>query len=317
MKIVLLDGKTLGDDLDLTIFNALGDVTTYKFTHVDEVVDRIKDVDVVITNKVTLGAHNLKATQVKLICVTATGTNNIDLEYCKNNGIGVCNVAGYSTDSVAQHTFAMLFYLLEHLNYYDAYVKKGHYVDDEMFTHFARKFYQVKDKTWGIIGLGAIGRRVAEIATVFGAKVKYYSTSGRNNDQPYEQVDLDTLLKESDILSIHAPLNENTKNLIGYDELVKMKESSILLNLGRGTIVNEEDLVRALNENQIQAAGLDVLEHEPMNQGNVLLEIQDSSKLLVTPHIAWASKEARETVIAEVYANIETFFNGGKRNRVA
>lgn len=318
MKIIILDAKTLGDDLDLNRFNQLGDVTIHQFTHPEEVKEKIEGYDVVITNKVQLGESNLsKVSGVKLICVTATGTNNIDLDYCKRVGIGVANVAGYSTESVAQHTFAMLFYLLEQLNYYDQYVKKGNYVDDEIFTHFAKKFWEVKGKTWGIIGLGAIGKKVAEIATCFGAKVIYYSTSGKNNSGiDYERVELEALLNRSDIISIHAPLHEKTKNLITYEEISKMKKNAILLNLGRGTIVNEKELVKALNENLIAAAGLDVLEHEPMNQGNPLLQVQDGSKLLVTPHIAWASVEARQTVIKEVYANIEAFSNGKKRNRV-
>lgn len=317
MNIVILDSKTLGDDLDLTVFKKLGEVEVHGFTSDEEVEERIKGKDVVITNKVKLGEHNLShAPTVKLICVTATGTNNIDLGFCNEKGIGVANVAGYSTDSVAQHTFAMLFYLLEHVAYYDQYVKSGKYVNDKIFTHFDRKFWQVKDKTWGIIGLGAIGRRVAEIAKCFGAKVIYYSTSGRNNSGEYDRVSLDELLEQSDIISIHAPLNEQTKDLITYKELSKMKKTGILLNLGRGTIVDEGDLVKALNEDLIAAAGLDVLEYEPINEGNPLLTIQESSRLLVTPHIAWASVEARQTVIKEVFANIAAFNVGEIRNRV-
>lgn len=317
MKIVILDAKTLGDDLDLTIYEQLGEVKIYDFTWPEQVLERITDMDVIITNKVVLDEQNLsKAPTVKLICVTATGTNNIDLAYCKENNIGVANVAGYSTDSVTQHTFAMLFYLLEHLPYYDQYVKSGKYVDDEIFTHFDQKFWQVKDKTWGIIGLGAIGRRVAEIARLFGANIIYYSTSGQNNNDQYRRVELEELLTKSDIISIHSPLNDKTKNLITYTELNKMKRNAILLNLGRGTIVNEADLVRALNEDLIAAAGLDVLEYEPINAGNPLLTVQDSNKLFVTPHIAWASLEARQTVVREVYENIVAYTKGEIRNRV-
>ncbi|WP_105614580.1 D-2-hydroxyacid dehydrogenase [Vallitalea okinawensis] len=317
MKIAILDAKTLGNDLDLTIYEQLGEVKIYDFTRPEQVLDRITGMDVIITNKVVLGEENLsKAPTIKLICVTATGTNNIDSTYCKANKIGVANVAGYSTDSVAQHTFALLFYLLEHLPYYDQYVKSGKYVDDEIFTHFDKKFWQVKDKTWGIIGLGAIGRRVAEIAKLFGANIIYYSTSGQNNNDQYKRVELEELLAESDIISIHSPLNDKTKNLITYTELDRMKRNAILLNLGRGTIVNEADLVKALNEDLIAAAGLDVLEHEPINADNPLLMVKDSNKLFVTPHIAWASLEARQTVVREVYENIVAFTKGEIRNRV-
>lgn len=317
MNIVILDSKTLGDDLNLKVFEELGGLHVYSFTRPDQVVERIKDMDVIITNKVVLGEHNLtEAPSVKLICVTATGTNNIDLTYCRSHNIAVSNVAGYSTDSVAQHTFALLFYLLEHLSYYDQYVKSGQYVNDEIFTHFEKKYWQVKDKTWGIIGLGAIGKRVASIASLFGAKVIYYSTSGKNNDDTYERVELNDLLTQSDIISIHSPLNDKTKNLITMDQFKLMKKTAILLNLGRGTIVNEADLVQALNENLLGAAGLDVLEYEPINEDNPLLTIQDSNKLIITPHIAWASIEARQTVVREVYDNIIAFTKGEIRNRV-
>ncbi len=317
MKLVFLDADTLGMDIDLTIFDIFGDVKIYGYTAPHEVVSRIQEVDVIITNKVILDEDRLKyAKSLKLICLTATGTNNIDLNYAKSHGIGVANVAGYSTESVAQHTFAVLFYLLEKLSYYDQYVKGGTYTEDIQFTHFGRTFHQLKDKTWGIIGLGNIGRRVAEIAMAFGCSIQYYSTSGQNNNTYYKRVDLETLLTKSDIVSIHAPLNANTMGLIGYEELKKMKTDAFLLNLGRGKIVNEKDLVQALKEGRISGAALDVLEHEPINKDNPLLTIQDSTKLLITPHIAWASIESRQTLINEVYQNIEAFNTNEKRNRV-
>lgn len=317
MKIAILDANTLGEDLDLSIFNKLGEVEVYGFTSKDEVVERIKDVDVIIANKVELNESNLKyAKKLKQICLTATGTNNVDKEYASNNKIRVCNVVGYSTESVAQHTFAMLFYLYEKLAYYDEYVKKGFYINDKLFTHFERKFSEIKDKTWGIIGLGNIGKRVAQIATAFGCNVIYYSTSGNNNNGEYNRVNLDALLEEADIISIHAPLNRNTENLITYKELKKMKNTAILLNLGRGKIINQEDLYKALNENLIEAAGLDVLENEPMDINNPLKNIKDSTKLLITPHIGWASIESRNRVVQEVYKNIEALINGEERNVV-
>lgn len=317
MNIVILDANTLGNDLDLSVFEDLGHVTIHGFTAPEEVVSRIKDMDVIIVNKVLLNASNLsQAPSVKLICLTATGTNNIDKTYTNPHGIVVSNVVGYSTESVAQHTFSMLFYLYEKLAYYDHYVKSGTYSGDTLFTHFGQVFHELKGKTWGIIGMGNIGRRVARIAEAFGCKIIYYSTSGRNTEQAYEQVPLDQLLAESDVISIHAPLNENTQGLIDYEAMHLMKPSAILLNLGRGTIVNEKDLHQALNDHLIAGAGLDVLEYEPMNKDNPLLEIQDSSKLLITPHIAWASVEARNRVVQEVKANIQGFIQGSPRNQV-
>lgn len=317
MKIVILDANTLGDDLDLGVFDTLGDVEVFGFTAPEVVVERIKDAHVIITNKVVLNERNLQhAKHIELICLTATGTNNVDKVYTNSRGIVVSNVVGYSTDSVAQHTFALLFYLYEKLAYYDNYVKSGTYVGDEIFTHFDRKFHELVGKTWGIIGLGNIGRKVATIAEAFGCKVIYYSTSGKNNQQAYEQVDFDTLLMTSDIISIHAPLNEDTDGLINDEAFEKMKATAVLLNLGRGRIVVEDDLCKALNQNQIAGAGLDVLEYEPINEDNPLLGIQDSTKLLITPHIAWASVEARKRVVDEVKENIASYKVGKPRNQV-
>ncbi len=317
MKIVILDSNTLGNDLDLTIFNDLGVVTVYGFTSPNEVIERIKNANVIIANKVILNESNLKhAKNLGLICLTATGTNNVDKTYTNTRNIIVSNVVGYSTNSVAQHTFSLLFYLYEKLSYYDHYVKSGAYCGDEIFTHFDKKFNELEGKTWGIIGMGNIGRKVAAIASAFGCQIIYYSTSGKNSEQIYTQVELNKLLQTSDIISIHAPLNSNTDNLISYDELSIMKSSSILLNLGRGRIVNEKDLTKALTENIIAGAGLDVLEFEPINSDNPLLSIQDSTKLLITPHIAWASIEARNRVIDEVKANIKAFILGGARNQI-
>ncbi|TCT15547.1 glycerate dehydrogenase [Natranaerovirga pectinivora] len=317
MKLAILDGNTLGDDIDLSVLDVFGNVDVYGFTSKDEVVDRIKDLDVIITNKVELNESNLKyAENVKLICLTSTGTNVIDLKYTNSRGIKVANIKGYSTESVTQHTFALLFYLYEKLNYYDRYVKDRKYVNDKMFTHFDRKYNEIYGKTYGIIGLGAIGKRVAEVAELFGCKVIYYSTSGKNSNNKYQQCSLDELLEKSDIISIHSPLNADTENLITYKEFSKMKKSAVLLNLGRGKIVNEGDLAKALQEDLIAGAGLDVLEYEPINGDNPLLDIQDSTKLIITPHIAWASTEARNRMVGEVKLNIEAFLKGEERNIV-
>ena len=298
MKIVFLDVKTIGEDIDLSGFDKLGEVVKYDFSTTEEALERTKDADVIILNKVEINERSIGlADHLKLVCVTATGTNNLDKEYLAKNGIEWRNVAGYSTESVAQHTFALLFYLAEKLSYYDAYVKEERYVNDTIFTHFAEHFNQIYGKTWGIIGLGNIGRRVADIAKAFGANVIYYSTTGQNNQEGYTRVDFETLLSTSDIVSVHAPLTEATEGLMNKDAFAKMKPNAIFLNLGRGAIVVEQDLADALNHHQIAAAGLDVLCVEPMSADNPLISIKDSKRLLITPHIAWASIEARTNLM--------------------
>ena len=269
MKIVFLDAKTIGDDIDLSAFEKLGEVVTYNFSTTEEALERTVDADVIVLNKVEINEHSIgKAKKLKLVCVTATGTNNLDKEYLKSRGIEWRNVAGYSTESVAQHTFAMLFYLWEKLAYYDQYVKSEKYVGDVMFTHFEKRFHELSGKTWGIIGLGNIGRRVADIAKAFGCRVIYYSTSGKNSQQGYERVEFDALLEQSDIVSVHAPLDKNTRGLMNREAFREMKSSAVFLNLGRGPIVVEQDLADALETGEIAGAGLDVLSAEPMRKDN-------------------------------------------------
>ena len=310
MKIVFLDAKTIGDDIDLSGFDSFGEVTKYSFSTSEEVPERIKDADVIIVNKIQINESTIgQAQNLKLVCVTATGTNNLDKEYLDSRNIAWRNVAGYSTESVAQHTFAMLFYLLEKLRYYDEYVKEDRYTNDTIFTHFAEHFYELNGKTWGIIGLGNIGRRVTEIARAFGANVIYTSPSGSAPQDGYQQVDMDTLLTTSDIISVHAPLNEFTENLLDKEAFRKMKKEGIFLNLGRGPIVVEEDLADALDEGEIAAAGLDVLCVEPMSPSNPLRRIKDSKKLLITPHVAWASVEARTKLMNIILGQVKEFFH--------
>lgn len=319
MKILMLDTITFGDDIDLSKFDTIGEVVKYGTSTQEEAVSRLREhnPDIIINNKIILDEEVLSAAPaLKMIAETATGFNNIDLEYTRARGICVANVAGYSTQSVIQHTFALMFYVLEKLNYYDNYVKSGEYVDCPCFTHFAKVFPEIYGKTWGIVGLGAIGRGVADVAKAFGCKVVYYSASGRSYDTEYERVSLNELLSGSDIISIHAPLNDKTENLFNYENISRMKKSAILLNLGRGPIVNDSDLVRALNEGLIAGAGLDVISKEPIEKDNPLLKIQDSGKLIVTPHIAWATYEARSRLMDEVYENIRAFLRGEKRNVV-
>ncbi|WP_293448370.1 D-2-hydroxyacid dehydrogenase [Persephonella sp.] len=317
MKIVILDAKTLGDDIQLGIFEQFGDLEIYPTTEPSQLFERIQYADIIITNKVVIDKEAINAARnLKLICVAATGYNNVDVYYAKEKGIAVTNVAGYSTESVVQTTFGMLFYLLMHLRYYDDYVKSGEYAMSDIFTHLGRPFWEIHGKRWGIIGLGTIGRRVAQVAESFGCDVIYYSTSGVEREEKYPKYPLDELLKTSDIVSIHAPLNETTKNLITIKELGIMKKNAILLNLGRGGIVNEKDLAIALDSDLIGGAGLDVLEKEPIDPDNPLLKIKNKEKLLITPHIAWTSIEARKRLVNEIVENIRAFLNGSVRNRV-
>lgn len=308
MKLVFLDTKTIGEDIDLSAYDALGEVVKYGFSTLEEIPERVKDADILIVNKIAINEQTIgNAKNLKLVCVTATGTNNLDKEYLKKRGIAWRNVAGYSTESVTQHTFALLFYLLEKMRYYDDYVKDEKYINDTVFTHFAEHFNEVNGKTWGIIGLGTIGRQVADIAKAFGAHVIYYSASGSPAQEGYEQVDFETLLATSDIVSVHAPLNEYTKDLMDREAFEKMKKTAIFLNLGRGPIVVEQDLYEALETGEIAAAGLDVLCEEPMSETNPLAKIKDSKKLIITPHIAWASVEARNRLMQIIVEQIREF----------
>lgn len=308
MKLVFLDTKTIGEDIDLSAYDALGEVVKYGFSTLEEIPERVKDADVLIVNKIAINEQTIgNAKNLKLVCVTATGTNNLDKEYLEKRGIAWRNVAGYSTESVTQHTFALLFYLLEKIRYYDDYVKDEKYINDTVFTHFAEHFNEVNGKTWGIIGLGTIGRRVADIAKAFGARVIYYSASGSPAQEGYEQVDFETLLTTSDIVSVHAPLNEYTKDLMDREAFAKIKKTAIFLNLGRGPIVVEQDLYEALETGEIAAAGLDVLCEEPMSETNPLAKIKDSKKLIITPHIAWASVEARNRLMQIIAEQIREF----------
>lgn len=317
MEIAVLDRSALGDDVDLDKISEFGNVTIYDTTSREELFDRIKDLDVILMNKICMDEAAINAaSNLKYIGVNATGTNNVDLKYAREKGITVTNVKSYSTNSVVQHTFALLFYVMEKLGYYDNYVKSGQYEKSPVFTNLDEKFHELYGKTWGIIGLGEIGRKVADIAKAFGCRAVYYSTSGRNSNPDYEQVDLDTLLGESDIISIHAPLNKDTENLMNSSAFDRMKKNAILINVGRGPIVNDNDLYEALVNDKIGGAALDVITEEPIRSDNPLLKIKDSRKLIITPHIAWGTVEARSRLIDEVYLNLKAFVNGEERNVV-
>lgn len=315
-KIVVLDSKTLGN-VNFDKLKEFGEVVLYEKTKAEEIEERVKDASIILTNKVVLNKDNLKnAEKLEIICETATGFNNIDIEYAKSKNIAVTNVAGYSTPTVAQHTFATLLHLYDKIGYYDEFVKSGEYSRSGMFTNLDKTFNDIEGKKWGIVGLGNIGKKVAKIAEAFGAEVVYYSTSGKNNNSDYKRVELDELLSESDIISIHSPLNSNTQGLFNYDNLKKMKKSSVLINMGRGPIIVEKDLAKAIDENIIAGAGLDVFSVEPIPEDSPLLKIKNKEKIVMTPHIAWASIEARERLFNDLIENIKAFYRGEKRNRV-
>ena len=309
-RIVLLDALTLGEVSTIDKLSQWGLLKVYAKTAVHEVAERIQEADVVITNKVVLTANDLaQAKQLKLICVAATGMNNIDLKAAAEKGIPVKNVKGYSTFGVAQQTFATILSLIHRLSFLDDYVKKGSYSKGELFTYIQEEIYELKDKTIGIVGLGDIGKQVAVIAKAFGAEVIYFSTSGQNTNAEYTRVSWEELLSKSDIITIHAPLNEQTKGVINYDALSKMKNTAIIHNAGRGGIIVEEDLCRALNENKISSAALDVYEQEPLPLNSCLLNASIQHKLILTPHTAWAAKESRERLVEGILINIEAVLN--------
>jgi len=310
MKIVLLDAKTLGDDLDLTPLEQFGELTSYRITAKEHTLSRIENADIVITNKVVIDASLMdQAKSLKLICIAATGMNNVDLEYAKEKGISVKNVVGYSTNSVVQHTFTMALHLRGKMKHYGSIATSGAWSNSQLFTDVSQPFYEIAGKKWGIIGMGTIGQEVAKVANAFGAEVCYYSTSGQNTAQPYPEKELNALLSECDIISIHAPLNEKTQNLLDAPQLSQLKKGALLLNLGRGGIVNEAALAALLDKREIYA-GLDVLESEPIALDNPLMKILHHERLLVTPHIAWASVEARHKLLEGIVDNIETFLKG-------
>lgn len=317
MKLVVLERNSIGTDVDVSCFEKFGEVTYYPNTVADNTAERVTDADVIIANKAPLNESTLKdAPNVKLICLFATGFDNVDVAYCKSRGIKVANVVNYCTPAVAQHTLLLALALAEKLAFYDDYVKSGAYGAQDRFSNFDRPFHDLNSMTWGIVGMGNIGRRVASLAQAFGCKVIFYSASGKSTCTEYERVEFDTLLKESDILSLHCPLSDRTKGLINKDAFAKMKETAILINVARGPVVDTQALYEALVNHQIAAAGLDVLEKEPIAPDNPLIQIQDSTRLIITPHMSWGSIESRNCLLGEVVKNIEAFLAGKNRNVV-
>ena len=308
MKIVFLDADTLGAT-PTSEFASLGEFVSYPTSTREEALARVGNCDTLIINKIIVDAALMDAApKLKLICVTATGVNNIDLVEAEKRGIAVRNVSGYSTDSVVQSTFAHLLSLLGDSPYFDDCVKSGRYSSMSIFCAISHPYTEIVGKTLGIIGLGAIGKRVAAIAGMFGMKVIYYSTSGTSHCNLYPSVSLDELLESSDVVSIHAPLNERTRSLIGQAQLAKMKKSALLLNLGRGGIVDEEALAFAVDNGVIAGAALDVFEKEPLPATSPLLHLRHPERFRFSPHTAWASREALARLVSKVADNIRNFY---------
>lgn len=317
MKLVVLERNSAGKDVDVSCFEKFGEVSYYPNTVADNTAERIKDADIIIANKAPLNESTLKtAPNVKLICLLATGFDNVDLAYCKSRGIKVTNVVNYCTSTVAQHTLLLALMLTEKIAFYDEYVKSGTYSAQDRFSNFDRVFHDLEGKTWGIVGMGNIGHRVAGLAQAFGCQVIFYSASGRSTCTDYKRVEFDTLLRESDILSLHCPLSNRTRGLINREAFAQMKNSAILVNVARGPVVDTQALYEALISNQIAGAGLDVLEKEPMAKNNPLAQIKDSTKLIITPHMSWASLESRTHLVEEAVKNIKAFLDGENRNVV-
>ncbi|WP_417325847.1 D-2-hydroxyacid dehydrogenase [Halarcobacter sp.] len=307
MKIVLLDTKTLGNDISLDKFETLGEVIKYETTDPRETLQRVQDCDVVVTNKVVLSKEVIEKSNFKLICITATGTNNVDLEAASKANVEVKNVTDYSTSSVAQLTITLVLELIQKISYYKEYVDSLQWSRSNLFTHIDKPFFELKNKKWGIIGLGNIGKEVAKIASAFGSEVNYYSTSGKNLNTDYNNVSLEELLKTSDVITIHSPLNDATYNLLNKTNLGLLKEDAILVNVGRGGIINESDLSVKIDSDKSLYCGLDVVEKEPIEESSPLLKIKNKDRLILTPHVAWASVEARTTLMNKVFDNIKSF----------
>lgn len=312
MKTVILDGKTLGDDINLDIFG--DDTEIFGTTEPGAVAERIADAEVVIVNKIKLGEQNLAdAKKLKLICVAATGYDNIDTEYCKDHNIAVCNVVGYSTHSVAQLTVSMALSLVMHQKEYNDFVKSGAYTKSGVANRLTPTYYEVQGKTWGIVGLGNIGKQVAKVAEAMGCRVLAFK---RTPSEEYETASLDELMAKSDIISVHLPATEKTNGIISREMILKMKKNAILINVARGSVTDEEALCDAVLEGRIAGVGVDVYTKEPFDDGHPMNKIKDLDNVILTPHIAWGAYESRVRCLDEIRENIESFKIGGKRNRI-
>ncbi len=314
MKIAFLDAATVGSDLDLSLFKKYGEFCSYDSTDDAEFEAHTRDCDVLILNKLKMGAHNLSVCQkLKLICVTATGYDNIDLDYCKEHGIAVCNVVGYSTQNVAQLTLAMTLSLICRLTEYGRSVSDGTYSNGKTANILAPVYHEIYGKTWGIVGYGNIGKQVGRVAEALGCRVIVYK---RTPADGAECVDIDTLCREADIISVHTPLNDGTRGLISRERIGLMKGDAILINVARGAVVDERAVADAILEGKLGGIGIDVYSKEPFPQNHPYSEIAGRDNVILTPHMAWGSYEARVRCCDEIALNIEAYLNGEHRCRL-
>ncbi|MBE6586814.1 MAG: hydroxyacid dehydrogenase [Ruminococcaceae bacterium] len=314
MKIVLPDSATLGDDLDLSPLSKYGEVVAYPSTDISLVEERLSDADVVIVNKVKLNQSTIgENCPVKLICIAATGFDNVDLDYMKKKGIGVCNVVGYSTDSVAQLTVSMVLSLATHLPEYCAFVESGEYSRGNVANKLTPVYHEIAGKTWGVVGLGNIGKKVAAVAGAFGCRV---IANKRTPVEGYGCVDIDTLCREADIITVHTPLNDGTRNLINEERIAMMKNDAIFVNVARGAVCDEAALCKAVKEGKIGAIGVDVYSQEPFREDSPYFDVKDLPNVCLTPHMAWGSYEARNRCLSDIMASIDAFLSGEKRSRL-
>ena len=314
MNIVVLDAATLGQDLDLSIFEKYGKLTVYSSTSAEEIGAHLADADVALLNKIKLGEPQLKnAKRLKLICVAATGFDNIDLSYCRANGIAVCNVVGYSTQSVAQVTLAMALSLVTHLPEYTETVRSGEYTKSGVANRLVPVYHEIAGKTWGIIGFGNIGRQVGVVAQAMGCRVL---VNKRTPIEGWECVDHERICRESDIISIHTPLNDSTRNLIDDAHIRMMKPSAVVINVARGAVTDEAALTEAIVQGRLGALGIDVYTQEPFPEDHPFQRIRHLPNVCLTPHMAWGGYETRVRLLNEMAQNIEAFLSGERRNRV-
>ena len=314
MKITVLDRASMGDDTSFLPIETLGEVEIYDTTSQEMLISRIEDTDVIITNKVKIGEEAISASKkLKLICVFATGYDNIDIKAAKANGVGVCNVPGYSTESVVLYTVSTVLALATKIREYNDYVRSGDYTRSGVANLLTPVYHELAGKTWGIVGCGNIGRAVARVAEALGARV---IVNKRTEDLKFTCVDINTLCKESDVISLHCPLNDSTRGLIDAEKIALMKKDVILVNEARGAVVNEGDVAKAITEGRIGAFGCDVYSVEPFGTEHPYTSIMNLPNVLLTPHAAWGAYEARERCVNIITSNISSYFDGVILNRV-
>ncbi len=314
MRVTVLDAETLGNDLDIGVFSEFGELIVYSNTTPEEIEEHLRDTEVVVLNKVKLGKSELeKATCLRLICIAATGFDNIDLATCRERGIAVCNVVGYSTQSVAQVTLSMALSLMTHIKEYTDYVRGGHYTESGVANRLIPVYHEIAGKTWGIVGLGNIGKQVSIVAKAMGCRVL---ANKRSPDPEWNCVDLETLCRESDIISVHTPLNADTRNLIDREHIAMMKKDAIFINVARGAVADESALAQAIQEGKLGGLGIDVYSIEPFPKDHPYQTILHLPNVCLTPHMAWGGYETRVRLLKEMVENIRAFNRGERRNRV-